>query len=534
LTDSYDSRAKIGALEALYVTGSKDRDKNQELIETLRDRTKDMSAYGALEFLLHNRELMLIKDKSLDSYEVEDLQKKLIQMTEYVLTKAHDSREDVLASMRSYAEKELEREVILEENVNAVRFMNLHKAKGLEGKIVIWTNRREDMSFKKGSYRLKKDFYPEIEAEYNGQKTNIWSAHNANRVLQAQALREYEEEKIRLEYVAATRAEEVLIFMDNYSKKSMFTEDFDLDNLPEIPQFAAGSANSTAGTSVTKVNEKRIEQKAQLDNSYRDTFGKVVFSSESPSDYENGSAGRGGKKETVSGEDAEDDTQAGIEVNQTEEIQSAAEHNNDQSTALSNRPSGNIFGTVMHRSLELFVNRHKIAENMPNVDLAELCIKQALEENADDIPEPQTAQYHDFLKDVVNAYKKWFNLPDSIVSKADEMHTELPFSYMLKGEKGQDVWMHGEADLVLKLKDGRYYVIDYKSDDDKNHDNEDEFVEILKKRYCPQIAAYKRAISALYGVAENTIGAALISFSERNVPEGERIRVRVTEIEGDN
>jgi hypothetical protein len=35
----------------------------------------------------------------------------------------------------------------------------------------------------------------------------------------------------------------------------------------------------------------------------------------------------------------------------------------------------------------------------------------------------------------------------------------------------------------------------------------------------------------LYGVAENTIGAALISFSERNVPAGEKIRVRVTEIE---
>jgi ATP-dependent helicase/nuclease subunit A len=542
LADSYDNRARMGALEALYESGAADKDKNRKLLETLRDRTKEMSAYGALEYLLNNRELLLHKDKKLNGYGVDDLQKKLIQMTEFVLTNDHDSREDVLASMQSYAGKELEREVILEENANAVRFMNLHKAKGLEGNIIIWTNRKENMTFKKGSYRLKKTYYPGIEVEVNGQKANIWSAHKANRALCAQALQEYEEEKIRLEYVAATRAGEALIFMDNFSKNSLFIDGFDLNGLPDVMQMAVGTKSSNAG-SPTTIDEQRIEQKAILDNTYSESFGKDVFSSESPSDYENGSAGRSRKKtDTGSGEGPEEDaTQDGTEPGSAEEAQGAAETQgatkteNDHGAGVSERrPVGNIFGTVMHRSLELFVERHKMAAPVPSIDPVDMCIKQALDESDDDISDDQTAQYREFLTDVLKAYKKWFEQPDSIVAKAAEMHTELPFSYMMTGQDGESVWMHGEADLVLKLNDGRYYVIDYKSDDDRRFDNENEFAEILKKRYCPQIAAYKRAISALFGVPEDSIGAALISFSEKDVTAGEKIRVRVTEITDDD
>ena len=538
LADSYDNRAKMGALETLYESGSVDKDADRELLETLRDRTKEMSAYGALEYLLNNRELILLKDKMLDGYGVEDLQKKLIQMTEFVLTNDHDSREDVLASMRSYAEKEIEREVILEENADAVRFMNLHKAKGLEGNIVIWTNRREKMSFKQGSYRLRKTYYPEVAVEINGQSTNIWSAHKANRTLCTQAQQEYEQEKIRLEYVAATRAGEALIFMDNYAPKGLFIGGFNLDALPDVEQMSVGTKNSNAGSAAT-IDEQRIEEKTVPTDVYSETFGKEVFSSESPSDYENGSVGRSRKKaDNGSGEEpVEDAVSDGTEPGSTEvapgaaEQQNVADPQNSQEMALSTRPVGSIFGTVMHRSLELFVERHKMAATVPGADPVDFCITQAMNESAEDIPESQTALYHDFLTDVLNAYKKWFEDPDSIVAKAVEMHSELPFSYMLTGQDGKAVWMHGEADLVLKLNDNRYYVIDYKSDDDRRFDSEDEFAETLKQRYCPQIAAYKRAISALYGAGEDTIGAALISFSEKDVPEGEKIRVRVTEIE---
>jgi ATP-dependent exoDNAse (exonuclease V) beta subunit len=117
----------------------------------------------------------------------------------------------------------------------------------------------------------------------------------------------------------------------------------------------------------------------------------------------------------------------------------------------------------------------------------------------------------------MDKFMVWFPEQD-VFKNADAFYTELPFFYMTDsigtGEKKEiPYWMHGESDLVIKLKDGSFHVIDYKSDDDTKFKGEAEFVEYLNKKYTPQIVEYKRAVSSIFGVGEDKVSASLISFS---------------------
>ena len=140
-------------------------------------------------------------------------------MTEFIKASECGSRQDVLALLKSYAVKELERELVLHKGDAAVRFMNLHKAKGLEGGIVIWVNRRKGKSFQQGRYKSDNVFYPSLEFEKNGNTVITWHACTGDVDICEKSKKENECEHIRLEYVAATRAQQALIFMEPKTEK---------------------------------------------------------------------------------------------------------------------------------------------------------------------------------------------------------------------------------------------------------------------------------------------------------------------------
>ena len=111
-----------------------------------------------------------------------------------------------------------------ENDVDAVRFMNLHKAKGLEGNIVIWTNRREKETFHDGEYRVGNKVYPAIFKKNRDNNVFAWAGYNRDTALREAAIAADEAEQIRLEYVACTRLESRLMdiisaarFMSRYS-----------------------------------------------------------------------------------------------------------------------------------------------------------------------------------------------------------------------------------------------------------------------------------------------------------------------------
>lgn len=509
LTTPYDVAAKVGAMEAMRTLDAADRDKNARILQQLQEDTKKMSGYGCLQYLMEHMELVLMKNVKYNDFAMADIQKKLTQMAEAVQTEGHKSREAILEALKTYVGQIVEREVQLEKEPNAVRFMNLHKAKGLEGNIVIWTSRVENMGFK-GTYRMGRDFYPTINGKIKGVNVTLWAAYNGDDQIIDQAQAEDMSESIRLEYVAATRARQAFVFMDRYSKVgNMFSTGYDLTKLKSVKDIvAAKSSTGGAGTTVTPTVKPFLpcgrEEEAKRCAESR-LQAQALFLDQSPSELENENAGKQGMlKETP-----------------------VEEQGNLK------RPTGNIFGTVMHRSFELLIQRwqgNKMSADSEMEGLYEICIRQAINESRQDIPEGEEEKYVNFLREAISAWGKWF-ASSELSRNGVAFYTELPFSYLKETENADEipVWMHGEMDLVVKCADGTFWVLDYKSDNDARYPDEAGFEERLRGKYFRQIEAYKDAVVQLFGVDGDKVRASLISFSQKDLREGENLRVRVTE-----
>ena len=515
LADPADEAARAGALEALEVSGASDRQRNENVLSLMVSETDGMSAYGCMQYLMNNPALYMYKGIPIKEYQITDMQRKIIQMTEQIEAEAFGNRQTMLNAMYAYMEEKSEHELLLKRDTNAVRFMNLHKAKGLEGNIVIWTNRTENRSFKEGEYRNGQTFYPSIGYRSKGYRNTEWSAYGGDKVLISQAQAEDESETIRLEYVAATRAKQALVFMDRYNNKpgNMFCGGYDLISLDTVEDIVSAYECPEDASDDTKVLKLKDREERGKEDELSGQLKRIVYSSESPSDYEDDSAGRTDR--TAEGPDKT----AGKEKRSSELIP---------------RPTGNIFGTVMHRAFELIVNRRDADPGILGIGPEELvmsCVRQAVNESIQDINDEETPVYEEFLREAVFAFGRWFWKSD-LKRDADRIYTELPFSYM-KRKDDKDVppvWMHGEADLVIRLKDGGYYIIDYKSDSDEAYPDEAAFTERLKGKYSPQIIAYKEAVGYVFGADADTIRAALISFSQKDLGPGEKLRLRITPI----
>ncbi len=543
IADPFDRAAREGAMEMLFVSGAVDESKNDRVLKRIIKETKKMSGYGCFRYLIDNIKLFIFKGRVTDKYEVGDLQRKLYQMTEYVTATGHESKAEILKQLKEYSTQKIEKEIILRENPDAVRFMNLHQAKGLEGGIVIWTNRYESKIFSPGFYRNGTDYYPDIESETGyGLPNVVWYSYSGDSAIYEQAEEEYNEERIRLEYVAATRAKQAIIFMDNCSKGSpLFSSGYELEKLDQVtgaagivnPVMTAANPNNSVGatgspsTSATEIPLETSEEKKEKAESAM-AHSVKLFSSKTPSELEDKKA----KPKMAKPGDKNDEAE------------------NEKADNESDRARGNIVGLSMHRCFELVIERYKLlddseralcADSLIPQNLKELCIVQALNEQSEFISRVEYEKYKEFLNDALNAFEAWFINWDEF-KNSEELHTELPFSYMISrvAEDKAPVWMHGEADLVIKCYDGSYHIIDYKSDDDTkcygdaaNEDDkktsEENFVSYLRQKYSPQVSAYKEAVSNIFSVPVGKIEVSLISFSYKKSGDG-KMEVRVTEV----
>ena len=489
LAEPYERKAVAGAKECLLVSGAEDESLNMEILMNMRKDTRNMSGYGCLKYLMEHIGLIIKKDDTTDIYTNAALQRRLTQMTEYVLSSAHESRSSVLSSLQKFSEGKIERELIMEEDQDVVRFMNLHKAKGLEGRIVIWTNRTENRSFKNGEYLSGGDFYPALVDKNDHNSTPVWWAYNGDKGVEDRAQNDDSCERIRLEYVAVTRAIEALIFMTDMKSEgeSLFSEGYDLGQCLDASPFACGQ-KSTAQNNPSKLTERTLKE-LRTDAKEAKKYSVSKYRAVSPSELEDKSAGKDVKK-------------------------------NDESTG---RVRGNIIGLSMHRCFELVLERGAVNDNTMAV-----CIAQALNENSENIPEDEFVAYRKFLEDALKAFVNWFN-DWEVYKKAEKIYTELPFSYMIDEAGKPPVWMHGEADLVIKCNDDTAYIIDYKSDDDTGYPDEDSFRQYLFKKYTPQVIEYKKAISGIFEIPAEKIGLSLVSFSYKITGDGS-MGLRITDI----
>ena len=491
LTHPSDYLKRAGARECLQKNGYN----QEEILSCLAQEVKEMNASGVANYLLQHPELLLPVDNTITEAQILSVQTKLQQMVEYVLGAQSNQEENPAQSFWKYSEKMVERELSLEESPNAVRFMNVHKAKGLEGNIVIMTKRKESFTFRESAYRDGNKFYPVCVGSFGSTE---WSSYHDAKDVFEKAEKEDAQERVRLEYVAATRAKQAFIVMDMVGGKPMFMQ-YDVMN---------SCTSQTVEHIIDKSQLLQVSTSQLKTYTFKDKKAKVlatpVYHHYKPSDFEG-------------------------TVTSTKKADEEASENSKSSK----RPKGNIFGNAMHRSLELLIERWRVDFSKAPEQLESiisLSVNQALKEDVENILPEEKEIYKEYLRRMLKSFAIWA-YEQKLFTEALEVYTEMPFSFfeeaLLVEEETLPCWMNGTADLVVRDKSGDYWVLDYKSDRDVNR-TEEEFVKALEKKYSGQLQQYRFAVSRLINVPKEKIRLKIISFAgEDEMP------VRITELFGE-
>lgn len=535
LANPYIREARITAIEWLKSNGIS---QPQLLLKKMKEDTKALSAYGKAQYLLGKQEYLYKENIDISRNDVIHIQSALHQLIESVYADYDGDSIGFADELERKAALMVERTLSLEMNANAVSFMNLHKAKGLEANIVIIANRKKASGYRGDSVTVDNVFYPSIESGGTFSKV-VWCSCKAFSRVYERVQEEEKEESIRLEYVAATRAKQALVVMDSLGENSLFGDDYDfitdtksvmdIIDVEHINCTESGNANGCCDCNALENGQIESAEKARdiEPEAPYNINNSAVIRSVSPSDYEKTS-----KVSEKCYKDWKDNNQT--DNNQTD---------NSQTDSVEEiRPRGNIAGTVMHRALELLIERAWNDDDAGNIEIirkaALRCVIQAMSENIDDLydkSDEQKEHYKNFFVDVLCAFWKW-NIDTGLFINACDVYTELPFSYYEAASEEYDredrekikTWMNGSMDLLIRYNDGTIKLIDYKSDVDYYYQNEELFEQSLKEKYGGQVKKYIEAVMRLFDVERESIYAGIVSFTQKG--EDEKVKVRYTDM----
>ena len=370
-------------------------------------------------------------------YGLELLRTKELDSSVTSIEEAYDYLDSLLDS-----NKDVERCMSLELNDNKVHLANVHKVKGLERPIVILA----DPTMKSQAPSTRTDYSngkPELYVFDISKGENKGSLIKTNKYLNEMDDEKFsqEAEKLRLLYVAATRARNVLI---------------------------VGKKLKAKGESADSLWVKIVDDiKEDIETLLRDVkLPEIKGTSESPDKYYKTSSVLLNNQPR----------------NKSYEIvrPSMLAHSKLESQDTEYKPSKNtdatIKGTMVHKLMEVLVSSDGA------LDTNQLIDDIVNEFDGED-------RFKDVLIKVANTilnggYKQINGAPDDIlkeITNVKEKYTEVPFAY-----KESDKLYNGVIDLLYK-KDNMWHVIDYKTNyDDKDLDN------LYKNQLDSYIKAFKK------------------------------------------
>lgn len=501
----YDKKTIADARTDLSVRdffNAKDDEWNEALeqITALYEYTRSMSAYGIAEYLSHRLDLLLPKGY-FNKAQMTSAVSAIRQMVDTVLASNKGSRQTLAEAFTAYRNAMAANDLPLAPDYNAVRFMNVHQAKGLEGNIVIIADIGATNTMP-GAHKFGNIFYPVVKAGNNNTvKYNVDAQNDEKNARNA--------EDVRLEYVTATRAKEALIFMPKVittnpqwitSKSSVEVLSDNFGVQPDADDEPTTVENSTPDTEV-------ILQKDPM-TMLSEIQKTAVYKTVNPSRMEN-------PAKQVKKEDKTDENDAfeGENIAEEEIAENVISPEVDGDVGLESAEKkekirADYLGTAMHRMFELTVNRF-ISGGKDKTGLPEYlnyAVNQALIEGMDDMGEKADV-YEKRLKAFAAAFEKDEALHNRIAD-ADTVYTELPFSFFVSDSEAEELakninadvsngdWVNGTADLVL-VKGDTVTVLDYKSN--HNKDGIPDFVGYLREHYKGQLALYAFAMKKLLG-----------------------------------
>lgn len=163
---------------------------------------------------------------------------------------------------------------------------------------------------------------------------------------------------------------------------------------------------------------------------------------------------------------------------------------------------GRDIGHMVHRAFELAVNmRGKLFPYNETPQQKELIQKIVSRAYLDFEGECSSQASESFYKDYIN-YQLHSFLKDKDIEKllktAQAVYTELPF-YSMDGNE----YSNGVMDLVLKMSDKSFIIIDYKTNIQEEADRK-LFEERILKTYRPQLDFYEKILRKMLSLSEKT------------------------------
>ena len=471
----------------------------RELRRFFRENSMDTAAI--MRYLLSHEELFLPKGREFPIERVREYRIRLNQMVETCLTDNNGDISRLSELMKKYMESDVKQEIPLESNENAVRLMNVHQAKGLTGGIVIIADRSNEEKCRYSGFKSKGKYYPSAVYRLNEKQSGvIIPSFGMDISMLKKAYEEERQEAVRLQYVAATRAAHALIIMPAIRENVWFSDrKYFYDSLPDInvrlkekisdaKTYQLESDSMSVGCEIKNLQDL-MDNKASADLS---KLSEKRIVSITPSLLESGGvtglspADKGYKKEV--------------------------------------RPGGNVFGTVMHRVYELLFLRFNTISGLSDTDrekAIERIVNQAILENKDEMHASDSPkEFFDYLTEKMTHHFDKIITP--VMSDADEVWPEYTFSFYVNDEEKDNftkelspflekkniseikdaiIWINGQADLVVKKKDGSIMVYDHKSDA-MNGMPLQNFEKNLEEKYKGQLVLYRYAIGKVFGNSE--------------------------------
>lgn len=495
LANPKHKRAREGALQTVLhdVVTENNEETAEKRLQSLFEATKNLEGDELAYYLSRHLEYVLKWDATIDKNSLIRVQGQIQQMIENVISERTNNRQDIYLGFEKYVSEMVDRELALLENSDSIRFMNLHKAKGLEGRIVCVVKRSENIGTRECSYQEKTednayDYYLAIDQPSKAIIKPVYKVYGSNEAIKKKAMESEKNEGKRLEYVECTRCMEALIVFDAMlpapAQRAFKLYDFgDVKNInnefPEIFTQKESSEKENPNEFDCKMWDYRPENQYLVNQKF-----KI-----SPSSLE---------KNTTS----------------------------EKITAISmKRPSGRIYGTVLHRALELLINKC-LKDCLDNKTVA-FCVEKSLLENRELLEkefeervEKEIVQYREYLLKAVEKVSK-DDIYLSKLKRAKKVYTEYPFKISVNREndldiiksissklsvkksdgllpyENEDLVISGKADVLVLNDDGTITIYDYKSDIVEGLLPEEVDVSI-ENAYSGQMDLYKRVISKIF------------------------------------
>lgn len=417
------------------------------------------------------------------------------------------------------AHSSLERQLDSEPDADQVQVMNLHKSKGLEARVVFLapgkvTSRGPVRHMRRGKALLR--FSGRRAGEDEQRFTAVppgWDDASGEEEKFAAA------ENDRLVYVAATRAAELLLVG---RCPSVGGDAWGLLDCPELKPGALPGWDTSPLFDPQGTPCNLTERGADAPDASQDAKLKHALAS-------------------LPGASRISVTPSGLDHPEPP----ARLAQDDTADAPAQQPHGNLWGTIVHRTLELAVNRSAWDEARllplaaqaanetlpPQLSAAERRML-GLEER-DGAPAQHLAAHaatlcRDILRDgsalrtllaggdAVTEYPFWLSADDA----ADPLYEHIFRSLPGCRPDGRPVDLHGVIDLAVRTEQG-WVVVDYKTDLMLPGESEAQYAQRLKTAYAPQVATYALVLSRLTpGVPVRlylcavALGGALIELAE--------------------